>query len=831
VGKLQLARGFGPAGFYRDRMKALVLLLFAASSASAATPTFQHDVLPLFEKRCVACHGGTLQVMGGLNLKTLEFVMAGGTGGPVVAPGDPDKSRLWIAVREGKMPMGGARLTEPELQLVREWIEKGQFPSRGDALAQKRKLRITPEARNWWSFRKPVKPPVPLTKTARVRTPIDAFLQRKLDEKKWTFSAEADKRTLIRRAYFDLLGLPPTPDQVREFLADTRPDAYARLVDRLLDSPHYGERWGRHWLDVAGYSDSIGNSTDEVRTLAWRYRDYVIRSFNADKPYNQFLLEQFAGDQIANYKPDTQPRPEDIELLTATGFLRVPPDYGDQQPIYQVDKWYDALQATTEITLKAVMGVQLACARCHDHKFDPILQEDYYKLTAAYQPSLDPERWIPATSFSYGTYPTRHILNVPGDQKESWIAAIKDAYTKVRRERGAMTAAYEKHRKQWRVEVGAEAAAAEISERDLEGRYPELAKQAARLRESEENYRQLDAQRVWGLWDVSKAPSPTRVLVRGDYLTPGDSVEPGIPAVLDNPQAPLKFPEPLPEWNHTGRRLALAQWLTRSDHPLTARVIVNRVWHYHFGEGIVRTPDDFGSQGMAPTHPELLDWLATSFVENGWSFKWLHRQIMLTAAYRQSSAEDAAKLVQDPTNKLLWRKSPVRLEAEAIRDAILESTGQLDRRLYGEFLPVKRGFDGQPEVDETHEGARRRSVYIVNRKTMPHGFLAAFDAPTMDAGNMPARFRSALPAQALALMNNRFVIASAAAFAARVEREAGPDFERRVRRAFEIAYSRPPRTEELRVVHAALEGKKNDPAAWREFCHALLGSNEFLYSY
>jgi hypothetical protein len=341
--------------------------------------------------------------------------MAGGVSGPVVIPGNPEGSRLWMLVREGKMPLGG-KLSDGEKQLIRDWIETGQFPSAEQARGQRRSETISEKARQWWSFRTPVKPPVPTVRnTARVRNPIDAFVLQKLEEKRWTLGPEADKRTLVRRAYFDLLGLPPAPEQVNEFLADTRPGAWSRLIDRLLESPHYGEHWGRHWLDVAGYSDSIGNSTDEVRTLAWRYRDWVIRALNEDKPYNEFLVEQFAGDQLVNYNYDAKPRAEDMDKLTATGFLRVAPDYGDQQPIYQVDKYYDALQATTETALKATIGIQLACARCHDHKFDPILQEDYYKLTAAFQPALDPEKWIPATAFSYGTWPARHMLNIDLD--------------------------------------------------------------------------------------------------------------------------------------------------------------------------------------------------------------------------------------------------------------------------------------------------------------------------------------------------------------------------------------------------------------------------------
>jgi hypothetical protein len=365
---------------------------------------------------------------------------------------------------------------------------------------------------------------------------------------------------------------------------------------------------------------------------------------------------------------------------------------------------------------------------------------------------------------------------------------------------------------------------------ELERIDPELAKRAAALKQHEEAYKKLDQQRIWGLWDVSKNPSPTHILIRGNYLAPGAVVEPGIPAVLDNPQKPFRFPAPRPEWHHTGARLALAEWLTQPDHPLTARVLVNRVWQYHFGEGVVRTPDDFGSQGAPPTHPELLDWLATSFVENGWSFKWLHRQIMLSSAYRQSSAEDPAKLAADPSNRRLWRKAPIRLDAEEIRDAMLQVSGRLDPTLYGEPVPVRKGADGQFVEDQSGDALHRRSIYVLTRKSTPQSFLLAFDQPTMDAGNMPVRFRSALPVQSLAMMNNPLVMESARAFAARLAKEAGEGLDDRLRRAFELAYSRPPRPEELKILRRSLEAKANGPSAWLMVCQALVGANEFLYS-
>jgi hypothetical protein len=569
--------------------------------------------------------------------------------------------------------------------------------------------------------------------------------------------------------------------------------------------------------------------------VSWEYRDWVVRAFNEDKPFDRFLVEQLAGDQLVNYEPGTKPDPDDIDELIATGFLRTPPDITDTQTIYQVDKWFDAQQATVETSMKAIMGLTFGCARCHDHRFDPILQEDYYKLTAVYQAAFDPEKWVPA-ALGFGHWPTRYILDADKERQERYIQAALEEYPEIRKESNRVSNEYSKYRRQWReqataqaAESGGAAALEEISNAELDKMHPELAARAAAVAEREKAYEELMPRRIWGTWDVSKEPSPAYILLRGNYLAPGPAVEPGIPVVLDDPDNPFQFPEPKPEWHHTGRRLTLAKWLTKPDHPLTTRVFVNRVWQYHFGEGIVRTPDDFGSQGAPPTHPELLDWLATSFVENGWSVKDLHRSIMLSTAYRQSSGEAAEKMGKDPSNKLLWRKSPLRLDAEAIRDSILSVSGRLDGEMFGMYEPLTQGPDGQWVVDPDKGNDRRRSLYITNRRSGTHGFLLTFDAPPMDNGNMPQRFRAALPTQSLAMMNNEFVLASAAALAGRTREESGGDFDRRIRRAFELVYGHAPEPEQVRLAHGAIESNGGEESAWRTLCQALLASNEFLY--
>ena len=799
-------------------------------------PSFQHEVRPILERSCFQCHGEE-QKMGGLDLRSIAASMTGGSSGPAFIPGDPNGSLLIEQLESGKMPAGGSPLAPEEIQLIRAWVQTGRFPSLGAAQDEARQAKITEADRRHWSFQPPTKREAPaVAAVERVRNPIDAFLLEKLESRGWSFNPDADRRILVRRAYVDLTGLPPSPEQTEAFVADPDPDAYARLIDALLASPRYGERWGRHWLDVAGYSDSVGNAADELRPQSWEYRDWVIRALNEDKGYDRFLLEQLAGDQLVNYEPGTKPRPDQIDLLIATGFLRLPPDITDTQTIYQVDKYFDAQQTTVETSMKAILGLTIGCARCHDHRFDPILQEDYYKLTAVYQPAFDPEKWVPA-ALGFGHWPTRYVLDAEPEHREAYIAAALEEYPAIRREKNRVAAEYRRIARAMQTEAAVKLPDPDaledgdtpvIDNREIDKLHPELAAQAAEVKRREQAYKDLVPRRIWAAWDVSKEPSPTYLLIRGNYLSPAQPVDPGVPTVLDDPAKPFEFPEPQPEWNHTGRRLILAKWLTRPDHPLTARVMVNRVWQFHFGEGIVRTPDDFGTQGAAPTHPELLDWLTVDFVQNGWSLKHLHRRIMLSSAYRQSSAERAEAMASDPTNKLLWRKSPLRVEAEVLRDSMLALSGRLDGKMFGQYEPLMQNEDGQWVIDERQGNDRRRSLYITNRRSGTHGFMLAFDAPPMDNGNMPQRFRSALPTQSLALMNGAFVLETAEALAERARKEGG-DMDASLRRLFELVYGRAARTEELLLAHNALEASNDLEAGWRTVCQALLASNEFLY--
>ncbi len=687
----------------------------------------------------------------------------------------------------------------------------------------------------FWSFRRPVKPAVPeVRERAKVRTPVDAFILERLEAKGTTLNPEAERRVLIRRLYFDLIGLAPSPEEVEAFVSDSSPTAYEKLVDRLLASPHHGERWGRHWLDVAGYAESNGILGDAIIPDTWGYRDYVIRALNTDKPYDRFLLEQFAGDELVDWRSAETLTGAMVEALTATGFLRCTPDGTDNQNIFQLEKRWDRLHVVTEVSMKATLGLVLNCARCHDHKFDPITQEDYYKLVALFTPAYNPEDWVPSNDFRKYKWPLRYILKAGKTERreiDEVFASLPVRVRELQREKKELYAGY---REKWLASQGS-GASGDVTPEALEVSYPDLKEAAAHLaqkldKEEAELKRWQERvgriERIWALWDTAPDPPVTRILERGDFMKPARAVEPGIPSVLDDPAAPFRIPQS--NGHSSGRRLAFARWLVRPEHPLTARVIVNRVWHYHFGRGIVGTPDDFGSQGARPTHPQLLDWLAIWFTENGWSLKKLHRLLLVSGVYRQSVALDPRKKELDPENYLFWRLEPRRLEAELIRDAMLATGGDLDLKLYGRPVPVKQAADGQYVVDAEHSGRHRRSIYILNRRTTLVSFLEVFDLPQIDT-NVPDRFESTVPLQSLSLMNNPFVLSAARRLAERLAREVPRKPRHRIERAFQIAFSRSPSDREIEMSLELLGGGGDRAEDWEMFCQGLLVANEFLY--
>jgi len=835
----------------------------AIPASGQRAPLFKSEILPVLEKNCVSCHGPQKK-MAGLDLSSFATMMGGSSSGPVIAPGKPASSLLWKMIEGDQMPLGG-KLNAADKQLIRTYIEQGRFPaqaaeSEADIL-KKEMARITPENRNWWSFKTPVMPAVPaVSNKDQVRTPIDSFVLAELEKKGWKMEPEADRVTLIRRAYFNLTGLSPTPAQVKAFVDDKSPKAWEKVVDFLLASPHFGEQWGRHWLDVAGYSDSRGDAGDSDREVSWKYRDYVIYAMNQNKPIDRFLVEQMAGDQLVNYKPGTQPTPDQIGPLTATGFLRTTADITDNQTIYEVDKYFDAQKKAMETSLSAVLGVTVQCARCHDHKFDPILQRDYYKMMAIYQAVWDPEAWL-AGNLKYGPWPSREVLDMDDADRAAWIKDVTSNDAKaIRRMDDLLEATYQKYRADLKsgkdlsneatrmqirkdieadpdLDVDHNVAKDFITDQEMEKRYPELAKwkdDIQAMRYNRRNASSIPPNYIEAAFDVSKTPTPTYVLQRGNYLAPGSEARPGLPLVLDDPQKPLEFPDPAkhPEWNSTNRRLILANWMVSRENPLVSRVFVNRVWQWNFGEGIVRSVDDFGMQGAKPTNQALLDYLAVSFQENNWDLKWLIKQIMMSQAYRQGSAEVKEYLNLDPSDKLLWRKAPLRLEAETIRDSMLEVSGLLNDEMYGRQEPIKRGPDGQwMEDDKKGTGVNRRSVYLAQTRSRWVNFLHVFDCPEMTSDNQAERFRASLPTQSLALMNSPLIMRTSTALTQKVLEQSNNNPEEAVKLAFEQLYNRTPTAKEQEIAKQSIASESDPKEGLRLFLQAMFGANNFLYSY
>jgi hypothetical protein len=718
-----------------------------------------------------------------------------------------------------------------------------------------------------WAFRHLVRPALPpVRQPQHVRTPIDCFIQAALEARSLSLSPEADRATLLRRVSFDLTGLPPTPAEVDAFLADSSPDAFERMVERYLASPHYGERWGKYWLDAAGYADSNGYfNADSDRPLAYKYRDYVIRSFNADKPYDRFVREQLAGDELAGYDPEGDVTPAMAELLTATHFLRNAPDgsgESDGNPDEVRTDRLSVLEGTLQITMNCLLGVTIQCARCHEHKFEPIGHREYYALQAIFFPAYNPDRWTMPKDRVVAVAPRAE--RIENQQRNDLVRRQVEALGKslvvagepLREQlieerlagqpeslRGALLAAVrapkDKRTGDQQALLKTHAKLVEVTDDDLAKRFAEFGTlrqtvQKAVEQREKERPRSLDKLSVFVETDPS--PPPHHLLKRGQHNAPGAEVEPGVPAAFCL-GANVYSPEPKAAGRlSSGRRTAFARWVTSAENPLFARVMVNRIWQHHFGTGLVSTADNLGRSGAKPSHPELLDYLATVFIRSGWSIKALHRSILRSAVYRQSSRPYAEALAVDPDNRYLWHYPLRRLDAEALRDALLSASGELDGRLGGPFVPSQRTGEGSVEVAENHEGARRRSVYLQQRRTQVVTLLQLFDAPSI-VGSCGTRTTTTVPLQSLALLNSDFARRRAKAFAQRLEREAGADAGKRVTLAFRLVSGREPVAEEVAAAERFLAAQakeyagQNDGAerTWTDLCQMLLACNALLY--
>lgn len=778
----------------------------ALARAAALTPTpgddaereklrfFENEIRPIFVNRCIECHGEKKQ-KGGLRLDHLDRILKGGTTGPALVVGDPAKSLLVSAIhyRDEDLQMPPKEQLPPrEIALLEKWIALGApWPATGGTRIAVDQYGFTAEDRLYWFFQPlshPQLPTLPAPAASWARSDLDRFVAAKHAEFALTPAPEADRAEFVRRLYFDLHGLPPTPAQVNAFVADSSPRAYENLVDALLASPRYGERWAQHWLDLVRYAESDGYRADAYRPGAWPYRDWVINSLNADKPYDQFVREQLAGDELA---------PDDPAVFVATSYLR--------NPVYewnQRDVRGQADLIVTDLTDNAgevFLGLSVGCARCHDHKFDPILQKDYFALRAFFEPVLwrsdlklatreeqarfeeKQSAWLAATADI-----RRQMEDLVGAERTRLIKRAHDRFTdeiQAMMDKPAATRAPGEHvlatiaERQLAYEIEHFEPQKSLKTSDAKKRYASLEVELKKF----DSLKPTPLPAAFVATDAGPAAPVTKMKSRkaGDR-----EVAPGFMTLID-PNAPTISPLP----HSTGRRSALASWITRPDNQLATRVIVNRIWQYHFGRGLAATPNDLGHLGDRPTHPELLDWLARRFVAGGWSMKKLHRDIVLSATYRQTArrAPDATALRVDPTNKYLWRFTPRRLDAEQARDAMLAATGELD-------LTV----GGAPQEANT---SLRRSIYTIKRRNNPNEFLRSLDAPAGFA-SIADRQITSTPLQALLFLNGDWPLARARKLGAQATA---------VDTAWLAVLGRSPTTDEKKIATDFLAQRASDP--------------------
>jgi mono/diheme cytochrome c family protein len=824
----------------RSQVPLVLGCLTLACAPSIRASDLEGSAYAILKKNCFVCHGSVKT--SGLDLRTRDSILKGGERGPSIDPASAERSLLYQLVSHEQKPAmpPGQKLSDSDIETLRQWIEAGALldsveearpPTDHQRLAELAKLEerpIKPEERKYWAFQRPkrVEPPT------LAKHPIDSFLLAGLKAKGLKPSPEADRRTLIRRAFLDLIGLPPSPEEVAAFVADSKPGAWDRLIDRLLASPHYGERWARHWLDLVRFADSGGFERDFDWPNAWRYRDYVAQAFNSDKPYDRFIREQLAGDEYA---------PESSEAMIATGYLRLGPDNNIKNERTRMDEM-DDLIVTTSLTF---LGMTVGCARCHNHKFDPIPQKDYYSLQAVF----------------FSTKGIEYPL-VPPDVVAAHKAEMKRITDLQEPLRKAKTELEEPYRKRlfeeklaslpdyvqvaWRTPPDMRNEGQRLNARQIEKTLtfkdeqlvailPEVDKQ--KHSDLVANIRGLDKQRpkpyasARSISEPGREPLPSYFLHRGGLESKGSRMGPGILSAAD--ENGYKFPEPPDGAPSSWRRRGLADWISSAENPLTARVMVNRIWQHHFGEGIVRTPSNFGKTGQPPSHPELLDWLAVEFVKRGWSIKTMHRLMMTSDAYRMASDDTIEGTKIDPENRAFWRMPRRRLEAEIVRDQVLAVAGTLDRTVGGPAVfpyidpdlfqsSTARTWPGKPDDDRS---TWRRSIYVFSKRSIRYPLFETFDQPDM-IGSCDRRNRSTIAPQALLLMNNAFVILQAKNFAERLRKEAGDSQDAQVERAYQLALARPPTPFER---SKSAEYIRSSPQGLNDFCQALFNLNEFVY--
>lgn len=775
---------------FRVRLLALGLLLVAMAGTELEAADYQREIRPILEDHCYSCHS-RLKQKADLRLDAGSLIHQGGKNGPAVIAGKNNESLLIEKVRskddDERMPPEGKRLSAVEIALLEEWVADGaRFPA-------DEPIPATPAGH--WSFQ-PLRPVVPpgIKDARRARNPIDQFVIADLEKRGWAPAPTAEPRALLRRAHLDLAGFPPTPAEQDQFLADDSAEALDRVVDDLLARSTYGERWARHWLDVVRYADSNGYERDAEKPYVWRYRDYVINALNADKPFDEFVIEQLAGDELPEFSAET---------MIASTYLRL--GHWDDEPADPATDVFDQLDDIVSTSAQAFLGLTLGCARCHDHKFEPLPTRDYYSMVAIFNPLERPRNG-------------RTELAVP---------------------------------------VGTRAELAALAERDraierLTKSEPAMAPDELATRTNELRSATPDLPLAY-LW---REPSPIApdsfVMERGSATRPGDPVAPAVPAVLAQQQPEF----PLPDDRTSRRRLGLARWLTEPQNPLTARVMVNRVWQKHFGQGLVRTPNDFGLMGDAPTHPELLDWLAYWFMHDAnWSLKRLHRLILTSNTWRMSTRSNPEYAAADPEVRSLWRMPYRRLQVEAIRDSMLAVSGQLNPKMFGPAMKppipaaaVEANTDRESSWTPSDAGEwSRRSIYVFIKRGLVVPMLEVLDlADTVNS--CPQRQVTTVAPQALSLFNGDFVNEQARQFAGRLRQEAGPGRREQMELAWRLALCRPPGSAEVAamnsygareasrlVAEAAAENRElgevdAEHAALVQMCRVIFNLNEFVYS-
>jgi len=819
--------------------------------------TFEKDVRPIFKAYCLDCHGAGEALKGNLDLRLKRFAERGGDSGAAVVPGQPDESLLIERLKNGEMPPGEKKVPVEQVALIERWIASGALAKRKEPDRLDPGIDMTPEERAYWAFQPIRRPAAPeYGSNDQIKTPIDSFVLAKLRERGLSLAAEADKLTLIRRAALDLTGLPPAQEAIDAFLADSTDGACDRMFDQLMASPRYGERWARHWLDVTGYADSDGNGNeDSLRPYSYKYRDYVVRSINADKPLDRFIIEQMAGDDLVP-RPWTELTPEKAELLAATGFLRTAPDGTSTGAADEPLAANQVVADTLKIVGSSLLGLTVGCAQCHDHRYDPIPQADYYRLRAIFEPALDTNHW---------RRPGQRLVSLFKDADRAKCQTIEAEAAKLQKVVDAKTKTYleaatkkelakfpEPLRTKLRAALDVAAASRSDEQKRLLASNPsvnitdgvlyqydpaaadDLKKENAKVAAKRAEKPVEDFVSV--LDEVPGVVPATKIFHRGDHRQPTKSVRPGDLSIAAPEGSRYEVPEKDAALPTSGRRLAYARHLVKGDHPLVGRVLANRIWLNHFGRGLVDTPGDLGVLGTRPTHPELLDWLAAELVRQGWSLKRMHKLIMTSAVYRQSSRVSQAGLAADSNNTLYHHFPLRRLEAEEIRDVVLQVSDRLGETLYGPAVPVAEDAVGHilPENDSA-----KRSLYLQSRRTKPVSLLATFDFPTM-AVNCDRRAPTTSATQSLVLMNSDFILNHAGRLARRV-RDLTPDgstsdqLTRQAACAWKLVYQRAITPEETAWVteygarQLSAPGPARELAVLTNLCQQLLISNEFLY--